>query len=445
MTLDDVYHLIEQRKDYSIKLLSEFLKIPSVAAKGMGSTEAIEFLSKSFEEAGFSCFIGETAGNPVFCAEMDVGAEKTLLFYDHYDVQPEEPVELWDSPPFKPTIRDEKIFARGVSDNKGDIICRLEAIKAYNKVFGKPPVNIKFVIEGEEEIGSINLKEFIDKNKEFITDADLCIWESGSRDVEGIQSVYLGVKGILYLHLRTETIGRDTHSGSTQFVDNAAYEMSWALSALKNRKDKILVPGFYDNIPEPSLEDMKNIENFNLKEDLFKQNFGIDKFRLNLEGLEMKTKYFLEPTCNICGLWSGYQGPGSKTVTPKEAFAKIDFRLVPGQEPVDLLQKIRKFWDENNFEHIEITEWDGYPAAKTSINNTFAQKVIESIKDVENKEPDIWPLVGGSGPMYLFEGVPCVSIGCGHSNSNTHAPNENIFIDDFVIGMKIIANLIHRF
>ncbi len=445
MSLEEVYQEIEHNKDASINLLCDLLKIPSIAAKKTGGPEAIEFLSKVFEEAGFSYFLAETAGNPVFCAEMNVGARKTLLFYDHYDVQPEDPVDLWDSPPFEPTIRDGKIFARGVSDNKGEIICRLQAIKAYNHVFGKPPVNIKFVIEGEEEVGSPNLEEFVNNNKNFISDADGCIWEFGGRDGDGIQQVYLGVKGILYVHLKTNTIGRDVHSGYTQFVDNAAYELSCALAALKDRNDKIQVPGFYDNIPEPSEKDMRIIEEFELKEDLFKENFGIDHFRLNLTGMDMKKKYFLEPTCNICGLWSGYQGPGGKTVTPNEAFAKVDFRLVPGQDPKDLIEKIRKFWDDNNFQHIEITGWDGYIAAQTSIENPFALAVINTIKDVEGHDPVIWPMVGGSGPMYLFEGVPCISIGCGHSKGNAHAPNENIFIDDFVIGMKTIAELIHRF
>lgn len=445
MTLDEVYQLIEKNKDKSIELLFDLLKIPSMAAKKTGAPEAIEFLSKIFEEAGFKYFTSETKGNPVFCAELNVGSEKTLLFYDHYDVQPEDPVDLWDSPPFEPAIRDGKIFARGVSDNKGEIICRLQAIKAYKEVFGKPPINIKFVIEGEEEVGSPNLDEFVNNNKEFISDADGCIWEFGGRDGDGIQQVYLGVKGILYLHLKTRTIGRDVHSGYTQFVNNAAYELVWALSLLKDRKDKIQVPGFYDNIPKPSAEDMKIIEEFELKEDLLKKMYGIEQFRLGLTGLELKKKYFLEPTCNICGLWSGYQGPGGKTVTPNEAFAKVDLRLVPGQNPKDLIEKIRKFWDENNFQHIEITEWDGYESAQTSINDPFAVAVIETIKEVEGHDPIIWPMVGGSGPMYLFEGVPCISIGCGHANSNAHAPNENIFIDDFVIGMKTIAKLIHRF
>lgn len=445
MSLEEVYQIIEKNRDKSIEILSNLLRIPSMAAKKTGAPEAIEFLSKIFEETGFTHFISETSGNPVFCAEMNVGAEKTLLFYDHYDVQPEDPVELWDSPPFEPTIRDGKLFARGVSDNKGEIICRLQAIKAYNEIFEKPPINIKFVIEGEEEVGSPNLDEFVNNNKEFITDANGCIWEFGGRDGEGIQQVYLGVKGILYLHLKTKTIGRDVHSGYTQFVNNAAYELCWALSALKDRQDKIQIPEFYDNIPKPSDEDMKIIEEFELKEDLFKEIYGIEEFRLGLTGLDLKKKYFLEPTCNICGLWSGYQGPGGKTVTPNEAFAKVDFRLVPGQNPTDLINKIRKFWDENNFEHIEITEWDGYEAAKTSINNPFATTVIETIKEVEGHDPIIWPMVGGSGPMYLFEGVPCISIGCGHANSNAHAPNENIYLDDFVIGMKTIAKLIHRF
>ncbi len=445
MTLEDVYRLIEENIEESIKLLSDLLKIPSIAAKKTGGPEAIAFLTKIFEEAGFSYFLAETAGNPVFCAVMDVGAEKTLLFYDHYDVQPEDPIDLWDSPPFEPTVRDGKLFARGVSDNKGEIICRLQAIKAYNKIFGKTPVNIKFVIEGEEEVGSPNLEDFVKNNKEFISDADGCIWEFGGRDGDGIQQVYLGVKGILYVHLKTKTIGRDVHSGYTQFVNNAAYELSWALSLLKDRNDRIQVPGFYSNIPLPSAEDMRIIEDFELKENLLKENFGIEEFRMDLTGMDMKKKYFLEPTCNICGLWSGYQGPGGKTVTPNEAFAKVDFRLVPGQDPKDLIKKIRNFWDKNNFQHIEITDWDGYEAAQTSINDPFAATVVEVIKEIEGHDPIIWPMVGGSGPMYLFEGVPCISIGCGNSNSNAHAPNENITLDDFVIGMKTIAKLVHRF
>ncbi len=445
MLLDDVFHKIADEKNESIELLCEFLKIPSIAAKGTGEQEAIDFLSRVFEDAGFDFFTAETPGNRVFCAEMNVGADKTLMFYNHYDVQPEDPIDLWESPPFEPTIREGKIFARGVADNKGEIICRLQAIKAYNEIFRNHPVNIKFIIEGEEEIGSVNLPHFVKNHKDFALKADGCIWEFGGRDGDGIQQVYLGAKGILYLHIRTKTIGREVHSGYTQFVDNAAYELTWALAALKARDDKILVPGFYDNIGEPSAEDMKIIEEFPLKEDLFKENFEIENFRLDLSGLDLKKKYFLEPTCNICGQWSGYQGPGGKTVTPNEAFAKVDFRLVPGQDPVDLYEKIRKYWDTDNFHHIEITEWNGYPAAKTSINDPFANSVVNVIKEIENHDPIIWPMVGGSGPMYLFEGVPCISIGCGHSKSNAHAPNENIFINDFEIGMKTIAKLIHEF
>ncbi|MHA2357521.1 MAG: M20/M25/M40 family metallo-hydrolase [Candidatus Heimdallarchaeaceae archaeon] len=445
MTLDDVFQKIESNKERSIKLFTDFLKIPSVAAKGTGSAEALEFMKKAFGEAGFNYFVVDTPTIPVFCAEMNVGADKTLLFYDHYDVQPEDPVELWDSPPFEPAIRDGKIFARGATDNKNEIICRSEAIKAYNEIFEKPPINIKFIIEGEEEVGSPNFPHFIKNNRDFALKADGIIWEFGGRDKKGIQQIYLGVKGILYLHIKTKTIGRDIHSGYTQFADNAAYELTWALSSLKDRNDKILIPGFYDSILEPTAEEMKEIEEFDLDEEEMKETFGIDHFRLGLTDLPLKKKYFLEPTLNICGIWSGYQGPGSKTVTPNEAFAKVDCRLVPGQNPEDLVQKIRKFLDDNNFKHIEITEWDGYPAAKTKSTNPFAQAIIQSIKQIYGHDPKVWPMVGGSGPMYLFEHIPIISIGTGHSEGNAHAPNENIYIDDWIKGKKTIATLIHTF
>ena len=445
MSLDDVFNVIERRKTESQELLFELLRIPSIAAKNTGHEEAVEYLSQIFQKAGFDCFITETPTKPVFYAEMDVGAEKTILFYDHYDVQPEDPIELWETPPFEPTVRDGKIFARGVTDNKNEIICRLEAIKAYNEIFDKPPNNIKFLIEGEEEVGSPSLPQFIKNNRDFALKADGVIWEFGGRTKKGIQQIYLGVKGILYLHMKTKTIGRDVHSGYTQFVDNAAYELVWALSQLKNREDKILVNGFYDNIPIPTEDEIKEIEGFDLKEEEMKESFGVEEFRMGLTGLEMKNKYFLEPTLNICGIWSGYQGPGGKTVTPNEAFAKVDCRLVPGQDPKDLVRKIENHLALLKLSHIEIHEWDGYPAAKTKSSNPFAQAIIQTFREVYNQEPIVWPLVGGSGPMYLFEDIPCVSIGTGHPDGNAHAPNENLIIDDWIQGMKTIATLIHKF
>ncbi len=445
MSINDVFENIDGRKQESQNILFDLLRIPSVAAKNTGHDEAITYLSKIFGEAGFDYFIGETPTKPVFCAEMNVGADKTLLFYDHYDVQPEDPLELWESPPFEPTIRDGKIFARGVTDNKNEIVCRLQAIKAYNEIYDKPPINIKFLIEGEEEIGSPNLPYFIKNNRDFALNADGIIWEFGGKTKEGIQQIYLGVKGILYMHFKTKTIGKDVHSGYTQFVDNAAYELVWALSQLKNRDDVVLVQGFYDNIPEPTADELKEIEEFDLKEEEMKETFGIEEFRKGLSGLDMKRKYFLEPTLNICGIWSGYQGEGSKTVTPNEAFAKVDCRLVPGQDATDIVSKIEAHLDALQLNHIQISSWDGYPAAKTKSTDPFAQAIIQTFRDVYKNEPIVWPLVGGSGPMYLFENVPCVSIGTGHPDGNAHAPNENLIIEDWIQGMKTIATLIHTF
>ena len=443
MSLNEVYSVLLKKKKESIDLLSEFLKIPSIAAQNLGEKASINFLERIFGEAGFNCSTFATNGFAVFTAELNVGSDKTITFYDHYDVQPVN-IELWESPPFEPNIRNGKIFARGAADNKGEIICRLQAIKAYREVFGNIPVNIKIIVEGEEEVGSLNLGYFVENNKEFALGTDLCIWEFGGKDTDGIQNIYLGVKGCLYLELKTDTIGIDVHSGDTQFVDNAAYELAWALAALKDRNDKILVPGFYDNITEPTEEELLFIDNFNLKEEELKKIYGIDKIRLGLSGVELKRKYFLEPTINICGFWSGYQGIGSKTIVPHEAFAKVDCRLVPGQNAKDIVEKVRKFWDDNGFSHIEITEWDGYEAVKTLPTNPVAQTVIRTVLEVSGHNPVVWPLAGGSGPMCLFPGVPCISIGTGHSQDNVHAPNENIYIDDWIEGMKTIATLIHR-
>ena len=437
--------IINKKREEALNRLQQLLKIPSIAAKNTGAEEAIKLLEKYFSEAGFDYFIAETPGNPVFCAELNTGANKTLTFYDHYDVQPEDPLEFWESPPFEPTIKDGKIFARGVADNKGEIICRLEAIRSYIEAYGRLPINIKFIIEGEEEIGSPNLAFFVKNNKDFVQKSDGVIWEFGGKDKKGRQQITLGVKGILYLHLSTKTIQRDVHSGYTQFVDNAPFELVWALSSLKDRNDKILVPGFYDGVKEPTKEELEEIEHFPLDEEVLLESFGIEHFRLNLTGLELKKRFFLEPTCNICGIWGGYQGKGSKTITPNEAFAKVDFTLVMGQDPKDLQQKIRKYWDENNFKHIKIDHWDGYRASKTPSSHPFAQKIINVWKKVYQHDPIVWPTSGGSGPMYLFEPLPCVSLGTGHSDSMAHAPNENIILEDWYKGIEAIATLIHNF
>jgi len=446
MSLEKVFALIEKRKEQAIKDLEGFIAIPSVSAKEQALPEAAEYAAKLLERNGFQVKQFETGGGPVVTGFMDVGAAKTLMFYDHADVQPAEPFDLWDSEPFTLAIHEGRLWGRGVADNKGEIVCRLTAIRAYLDAGLKLPCNIKFVIETEEESSSKNLTSYFKQDQKFFEHVDGCIWEFGGKNREGLQEFVLGVKGILYVQLSVKTMTIDAHSANATHLPNAAERLLQAIRLLKNDSGEILIPHFYDAIEEVSQEELAAIKTYKFYPEKMKQHFGIPNFRYDLSDEEAKIAYFTKPTCNICGLTAGWQGEGGKTVIPKEASVKIDFRLVKNQQPANILENLRKYLDEQGFQDVSIDWSNGYPPSKTAITEPFVALCKEANLKVYNHEPAIQPTSGGSGPMYLFgDHMPVVSLGCGHAESNSHAPNENIYIDDFLKGMKMIATLIEAF
>ncbi len=317
---------------------------------------------------GFKTEIVDTAGAPVVYAERHGRSNKTLLFYNHYDVQPPEPLDLWESPPFEPTLRDGKLYARGVSDDKGHLVSRLYAIDALLACDGELPCNIKFIVEGEEEVSSIHLKDFVlthlDKLK-----ADACIWEFGGVDHHEVPVQYLGLRGICYVELFVETAKIDVHSGiGGSIFPNAAWRLVWALASLKGEDERIRIPGHYDSVRPPSERDRKLFEALPETSDEYKTRYGVDHFLRGLTGgLELKLAEVFEPTCTICGLTSGYQGEGSKTVLPSRASAKVDFRLVPDQTPDQVLKSLRTHLDKVGFPDVQIKFLGGEePAAHQS-------------------------------------------------------------------------------
>ncbi len=438
---EKVFRFIEDNLDKSIDELKELCKIPSVAAKGEYMEETAEQVSKILENIGFETNIHPTSGVSVVTGERNVGAKRTLLFYDHFDVQPAEPFDLWDSPPFEPEIRDGRLYARGVADNKGDFISRVWAVKAFLETGTDLPINVKFILEGEEEISSPHLPEFIEKNKDFLR-ADGGIWEFGGANINGIQEAWLGLKGILYVQLEIERLSTDSHSANACILPSAPYKLIWALNSLKDENERILIDGYYDDVKELSDIEKAAIDKIDMYEGKIKDHYGIDHFLLDLTGNDLKERYYNGPTCNICGVWSGYQGIGSKTVLPAKAFAKLDFRLVENMNPEDIISKLRKHLDTHGFTDIKIAWHEGYPAAKTPVDHPFVEIAKKSNKAVFGHELVIQPTSPGSGPLYLFKDlVPMVSIGCGDYNSRAHAPNESIVIENYLKTMKRIAVL----
>ena len=438
---------LTEHMEESIADLARLCAQPSVAAQGLGMAECAELTATLLREYGFRAEVMPSEGNPVVYGECDGASDKTLLFYNHYDVQPAEPLELWDSPPFELTRRDGRMFARGVGDDKGHIVSRLAALRALREVHGELPCKVKFLIEGEEEIGSNNLTAFIERHRELLR-ADGCIWEFGGVNYDGRPQTYAGMRGDFYVELSVKTLAKDAHSGiGGSLFPNAAWRLVWALGTLKGPDERILIEGWHDNIVEPSARDLELLAQLPDEDAHLKRTFGLDAFLGGVTGVARRQQEVFVPTCTISGLTSGYQGPGSKTVLPAEASAKIDFRLVPGQDPIDLLAKLRRHLDRHGFADVAINQLGGEQAARVDPDSPFVQLVAEAAWDTYDKPMLIAPMIGGSGPMYPFVkylNVPIANSGIGQPDGNAHAPNENVVIDEFLRGMKHIARIVER-
>ncbi|MCG3088229.1 M20/M25/M40 family metallo-hydrolase [Sporosarcina cyprini] len=447
-TLEQVYRYIDEHKETYLKWLFELCEIPSVAAQSRGIDEAVEAVKNKLLELDAEVQVIKTPGNPVVFGSLATPrTTQTLSFYNHYDVQPEDPLDIWESPPFSPTIRDGKIFCRGVADNKGTLMARLCAVHAYKQVLGELPVNLKFIVEGEEEIGSPNLETFADEHIDLIR-ADANIWENGFKDIDGNLQVSLGCKGMLYVELHAHGANTDLHSGRAAIVENPAWRLVWALATLKNEKDEILIDGFYDKIRPMTDAERKLTEQMEYNEEEDLKQLGIPRYINGLTGFDLQEKLIFQPTCTICGIESGYTGEGSKTVLPCVAKVKLDFRLVSDQDPDEILELLRTHLDKHGFEDIEIVPLKGTRAATTALEDPLVSKIEKSAMDFYGKPPKVLRSQAGTGPMYSFcqkFGIPSAGFGVGHADSRNHAPNESIFVDDYIEGIKFMAMFLHQY
>jgi len=440
---------LENNLNKSLDELGKLVAQPSISAQGIGLIECANLVADMLRARGFTTEIMDTEGAPVVFAERKGKSDKTLLFYNHYDVQPPEPLELWESPPFEPAIRDGKMYGRGVSDDKGHLVSRLHAIDSILEIDGDLPCNIKFIIEGEEETASVHLHEFILQNKDKLN-AGACIWEFGGVDHRDVPMQYLGLRGICYVELSVESLGIDVHSGlGGSIFPNAAWRLTWALSTLKGIDERIRIPGFYDDVKEPTARDRELFEALPDVAEEYKKRYGVKQFIKGLTGgTDLKVEEVFTPTCTICGLTSGYQGPGSKTVQPAFASAKVDFRLVPDQKPDDIIKKLRAHLDAEGFDDVQINFLGGEPAARTDPDDSFVRTVVQAAEEVYEERMQLVPMVGGSGPSYPFVhdlGLPVATAGLGHPDSRAHAPNENIRIDLYLKHARHMARVIRDF
>jgi len=438
---------VEAHKDQFLCELMAFCAQPSIAAQRVGVEEMAALVRERLERVGATVqLLPLKEGPPIIYGEIGEG-ERTLLIYNHYDVQPPDPLQEWESPPFEPTVREGKLFARGVSDDKGDLMARIQAIEAYQAVWGKLPLRIKFVVEGEEEVGSPHLAHFAAAHVDLLR-ADGCLWEGGGRDEGERPMLTLGLKGIQYLELRARGARNDLHSSMATLVPNPAWRLVWALATLKDEKDHITIDGYMDHVVDPTEAEWAMLRAIPFEEEKLRQRFAIPEFIRGLSGVEALKKHLYEPTCTICGFRAGYIGEGTKTVLPSQAMVKLDLRLVPNLTPELALKLLREHLDRRGFNDIEIVPYAGEHPAKSPTDAPLVQAARAAVEAAYGQPPVIYPLMAGSGPMYPLSqalGIPAVTMGVGYPGANIHAPNENIRLKDYWAGIRFIGELIRHF
>lgn len=431
-----------------VERLQALCRMPSVAARGTGMRAIAETVEQMMQRVGIgtrSFRIG--TGYPIIYGECGGGA-RSFVVYGHYDVQPVGHLAEWSVGPFAATIIDDKLYARGAANSKGDLAARLAAVEAYQKTFGKLPVSLRFLIDGEDGLGSPSLYRFASENPEMLA-AQGCIWDEGYKDTKERPVISLGFKGIQFLELRAHGARTDLHSKWGAIVPNPAWRLVQALATITSPKGVITIDGFSSKIAPVSAEDAEALKAIELDEAGLKREFRIAGWVRSMKGPALVKEHIFGPTCTICGIQTGHTEAGIKTVLPSMAMARLDFRLVPDLTPELVLQLLRDHLDVRGFKDIEIIELGNAPLAKSSASSLVARAVIGSAAEVYGIPPLVYPMDPSSGPVGAVCGVsspptPVASFGISYAGSNPHGPDENIRVDDFLQSIKFIGRVIHK-
>jgi acetylornithine deacetylase/succinyl-diaminopimelate desuccinylase-like protein len=428
--------------------LQELCRMPSVAARGTGMRAVAEKVEQLLQRVGAgtrSFKVG--SGFPIIYGECGAGP-RGFVIYDHYDVQPVGQLTEWSSGPFASVIQDGKLYARGASNSKGDLVARLSAVEAYQKTFGKLPVCLRFVVEGEDGLASPSLYRFAEENAGLLR-ADGCVWDDGYTDTNERLVINLGFKGIAFLELRAYGARTDLHSKWGGIVPNPAWRLVQALATVVSPKGVITIDGFSSHVAPLTSEDRQMLKRIELDEAGLRREFRIGGWVHGMTGRELAKELIFSPTCTICGIRTGHTDAGAKTILPGAATARLDFRLVPDLTPALVVKLLRAHLDRRGFTDIEIIELGSEAYAKSSPSSTVARAAIETAEEIYSQPPVVYPIDPASGPVGAICDVqtpptPVVSFGISYYGSNPHGPDENIRLDDFIRGVKYFGRVIQR-
>ena len=433
------------------EVLRTLISKKSIFAQQIGLKEVATYLGEIFTAAGAKVMIDDSYTAPFVLAEFqsDNPEAKTIIFYHHYDTVPADNDQPWTNDPFTLSVHYGVMYGRGVDDDKGHITARLTAVRKYIRENGSLPVNIIFMMEGAEESASTDLDKYLAKHKKHLWGADLLVWEQGTRNNLGQLEISGGNKGIVTFDMSVRSAEVDIHSSYGGVINSASWYLMDAISSLRSADGRILVEGIYEQVQEPNERELALIAQYALKtpEEL-KEIYGLQLPVLKEDRQEFLRRFYFEPAINIEGFGSGYQGQGVKTILPAYASAKMEVRLVPGIEPHDVLDKIRKQLDKNGYDQVELTYTLGEMSYRSDMSAPSILNVIELAKDFYPEGISVLPTSAGTGPMHtVFEAleVPMAAFGLGNANSRDHGGDENIKIADYYTHIELIKELIRSY
>ncbi|MCO6391773.1 M20/M25/M40 family metallo-hydrolase [Aliihoeflea aestuarii] len=444
--LDAVFAHIEANRDDFVTRVMDYVRHPSISAHDIGIREVAALLVNHLEGLGFEAEAVATRNHPMVLGKRIVSPDKpTVLLYGHYDVQPPDPLELWESPPFEPTIRNGRIYARGIGDNKGQHFAQLLAIESHLAVHGELPCNVIFLLEGEEEIGSPHIAEFVREHADRL-DADLVVTSDGPLHESGAPVVTFGVRGVAGFELRARTASRDVHSGNFGgVVPNPLWTLVHLLATMKSPEGEITIAGLTEPVIPATNSEREAVSRLPLDLDAVKADLGLTKLDEPRER-GYYDRLMFHPTLTINGLHGGYAGPGMKTVLPCEAFVKCDIRLVEPLTPDYVFEKVAAHVAEHAPD-VEFVPLNGMLPSKTPMDSPFVPHIRRAVLAARGVEPLMYPTVGGSLPDYVFTkilGKPAFVIPYANADEANHAPNENLEIVRFIDGIRTGAALLQE-
>lgn len=441
-----VYSTLEGRTDEFVRILSDYIRVPTISAHGAKFPEGADASRHILESCGARVeYHPEEGGPPVVAGEVTEDASLPwVILYNHYDVQPVDPLDEWTSEPFEPVVRDGRMFGRGVADTKGNTVAQVLAVQAIREVAGRLPVNVRFFLDGEEESGSPHLLPFADAHPVLFRGAGATI-EAAPHTVDGRPTITLGSKGILSVELSVRTAAVDQHSSLATSIPNAAWRLLAALRTLRADNGKILIGGFLDGVPPPDPAMLRHLRKSTSDPLTYKETYGATEVYGGTTKFRRLRHAVYGTTCTIDGIWSGYSGEGHKTVNPAVAHAKLDFRLLPGQRPDAIFEKLVAHMRAKGFPDVAVTKHSIFEPAGCSLSEPFCQAILGATKEVYGTEPNVLPWSSGSSTTWYFTrvGTPAPHPpGVSHQGSRAHAPNENIRLEDARRSMKAAAGML---